>query len=248
MRIDYSVYDLDIRQKTIFITAGYLCIALCVFLFFRSFILSAASGFLVVFLLPRYQSYLADRRRKDLRHQFKDLLIALSSSIESGRQMEEALVEARDTLSSIYDPHSPIMIELELMKRGIMENNDSDQSLLISLAQRSGCEDIQNFVQVYLTCRGTGGDIGRIISHTTDVMTGKMEISEQIAVLTAQKRLEGRIISAMPFAMLMVLNLLSPAYISVLYEGVGGRLIMLSCLVGILAGIWLMEKLTDVDI
>ena len=247
MRIDYHTYDLTGRQKLTFLVIGYLCIFVGVFLFFHSFIASALSGLLVWILIPRYQAWLAGRRRRELRHQFKDLLIALSSSIESGRQMEQALVEAGDTLKDIYDGDTPMVMELDHMRRGILENNESDLDLLTSLAERSGSDDIRNFVQVYLTCRGTGGDLIRIISHTIDMMTDKMEIGEQIAVLTAQKRLEGRIISAMPFAMLLVLNLLSPAYISVLYEGFYGRTVMFICLVGILLGIWLMERLTDVE-
>lgn len=248
MTIDYNTYELTRKQKMGFLMVGYVCIALCVFLFFRSTILSACAGALVWLLIPRYEAYLAAGRRRDLRRQFKDFLVALSSSIESGRQMEEAIVEARDTMHSIYDAGAPIVVEADLMRRGILENNDTDLELLTSLARRSGCEDIQNFVQVYLSCRSSGGDLVEIISHTTNVMTEKMEINEQIEVLTAQKRLEGRIISAMPFAMLTVLNLLSPAYISVLYEGVAGRLVMLTCLVGICAGIWLMERLTDVEV
>ena len=43
-----------------------------------------------------------------------------------------------------------------------------------------------------------GGDLSRIIAHTSEVMAERMEIEEQIAVLTAQKKLEGRIISVMP--------------------------------------------------
>lgn len=248
MGIDYTGYKLTSRQKATFLSVGYVCIFICIYLFFRSLILSVCAGLLIKLLVPHYQAYLAEKRRRDLGRQFKDLLVAISSSIESGRQMEEAIVEASDTLHRIYDDEAPIVMEVDLMKRGIQENNESDTVLLTSLARRSGCEDIQNFVQVYLCCRSTGSDLVEILSHTTDIMTEKMEIMEQIEVLTAQKKLEGRIISAMPFAILIVLNLLSPAYISVLYETLGGRLVMLTCLFGICVGIWMMERLTDVEV
>ena len=118
-------------------------------------------------------------------------------------------------------------------------------SLLTGFAERSCSEDIQDFVQVYLACRNTGGDIGKVIGHTSKIMTEKMEINNQIAVLTAQKKLEGRIISTMPIAMLLGLNILSPSYVMVLYTTPAGRLIMLLSMGGILTGMWLMEKLTD---
>lgn len=231
-----------------FFCAGYSCLFIVFYLFYRSIPVSIAGGLLIRFLLPRYRMYLGAKNRRRLNEQFKDLLTILSASIEAGRQMEEALVEADDAFVTMYEEDSPMVIELHHMRRGILENNDSDIRLLSDLAERSGCQDIQNFVQVYRACRDSGGDIAAVIAHTCRMMTDKMEISEQIAVLTAQKKLEGRIISAMPIAMLLVLNLLSPAYISVLYAGLAGRAIMTICLFGICFGIWLMEKLTDVEV
>lgn len=244
---DYSEYRLSRRELIQFLLAGYLCLFLVFFLFFHSLILSAAAGALIRLALPAYRSHLAEKRRRKLNEQFKDLLYSLSASITAGRQMEEALIEAEENLTAMYPAHAPIIRELKHMKRGIVENNESDRVLLADFARRSGCEDINSFVQVYLTCRSMGGDIERIISHTVNIMTDKIEISAQIAVLTAQKKLEGRIISLMPLAMLGALNLLSPAYIDVLYTTAAGRLIMGICLAATLAGIRMMEKLTDVE-
>ena len=187
-------------------------------------------------------------RQMELDRQFRDLLTSLSASIAAGRQMEEALAEACDNLSLLYEPDALIMKELRYMKRSIRENRETDRSLLSDFAARAGSEDIRSFVQVYLTCRGTGGDLQQIITHSSEILSEKMKISEQIHVITAQKKLEGRLICLMPAAMLLALNLLSPAYISVLYAGIAGRLIMTLCLGGAAAGIVLMEKMTDVEV
>lgn len=245
---DYNEYELSGQERILFLSAGYACLFIVVFLFFRSIVISACAGLLIRFALPRWSHVLAQRRRSRLEQQFKDMLYSLSASVAAGRQMEEALIEADENLSSVYPEDAPILQELHHMKRSILDNNESDRVLLSDLARRSGSEDINSFVQVYLTCRNMGGDLERIIIHTAQIMTDKMEIKEQIAVLTAQKKLEGRIISAMPFAMLLALNLVSPSYISVLYTTLSGRLIMLLCLAGTAAGMWMMEKLTDEDI
>ena len=245
---DYSVYELSGRERTLFCLAGYCCIFAGIHLFYRCFLLSAVCGGLIILLIPRYRSGLAEKRRRELNIQFKDLLYSLSSSVTAGRQMEEALREAEESLSLLYPPQAPIMEELRHMNKNMKENHESDQLLLTDLADRSGCEDIRSFVQVYLTCRDMGGDLARIIAHTSDIITQKMEINEQIRALTAQKKMEGRMISLMPFAMLLALNLLSPSYVQVLYTGLPGRLIMTGCLGGVLFGIRLMEKYSDVSI
>lgn len=247
MIADYREYELTGKQKLLFCGAGYGIIAGVVWLFFHSILLSLTAGFLVWRFLPFCRRHLADKRRRELLRQFRDMLYSLSSSVAAGRQMEEAILEAEENLSFLYGEETPLMTELRFMARGIRENNENDRALLTDFARRSGCEDINSFVQVYLTCRTMGGDLSRIIAHTSEVMAERMEIEEQIAVLTAQKKLEGRIISLMPLAMLLMLNLLSSSYIDVLYTTLAGRLIMLVCLGGIALGAFWMEKLTDVE-
>lgn len=245
---DYSIYEMSDRERTLFFSAGYLAAAALMFLFYRSLILSAACGFLIVKLKPYYSSYRARERIQKLNIQFKDMLYSLSSSIAAGRQMPQALVEAADSLAVMYGPKEPIMMELNHMKRCIVENNESDRELLADFARRSCCEDINNFVQVYIICRNMGGDLEKIIARTSAILTDKMNIEREIKALTAQKKFEGRLIALMPVAMLVILNLLSPSYIVPLYAGLPGRLIMTGCLGAGLWGLLMMERLSNVDI
>ncbi|MDO4392811.1 MAG: hypothetical protein Q4C80_00145 [Bacillota bacterium] len=191
---------------------------------------------------------MARRRKAKLNSQFKDLLYSLSASAASGRQMAEGLVEAEEALSMIYDENEPIMIELKHMKVNIVENKESDKVLLQDLAMRSHIEDIDNFVQVYITCRSMGGNLEKIIGHTTDVLTDKMNIEREIRVLTNQRKTEGRIISMMPMAMLLVMNVVSYSYIEPLYNTWTGRLIMTGALVTMGAGMYLMEKISSIEV
>ena len=144
---DYSKYEMTDRERILFFGAGYIAVSALMFLFYHSLILSAVSGFLVVKMKPHYESYRARQRMQKLNVQFKDMLYSLSSSIAAGRQMPEALIEAADALAIMYGPNEPIMMELNHMKRCIIENNESDRELLADFARRSCCEDIHNFVQ-----------------------------------------------------------------------------------------------------
>lgn len=245
---DYADYELSRREQLQFEAAGYFFIACIVFLFYHSLPLALLSGLLIRRGLPLYRKALAEKRLQKLHLQFRDLLTSLSASVTAGRQMEAALIEAHDGLSSIYGPEAPIMRELAHMKRAIRENHESDHRLLADFAGRSGSEDIKSFVQVYLTCRSTGGDLERIISHAAEIITDKMKITEEIRALNAQKQLEGRMISLMPAAMLLALNLISPAYIRILYTCASGRLIMTLALAGCIFGVWLMERISHVEV
>ena len=216
------------------------------FLFYRSIWLSLLSGIAVHWLIPYFKKHMAVKRMDRLNIQFKDLLYSLSSSVASGRQMDEALIEAVDELSVIYDEDDLIMKELRHMKISMLQNKESDKALLKDFAFRSKSEDINNFVQVYITCRNMGGNLEKIISHTTEILTDKMSIDREIRALMSQKKTEGRIISAMPFIMLMLLNIFSYTYIEPLYVTTPGRLVMSASLAATLYGMYLMEKISSI--
>ena len=93
-----------------------------------------------------------------------------------------------------------------------------------------------------------GGDLEKIIARTSTILTDKMNIEREIRALTAQKKLEGRIIALMPLAMLLSLNIVSQTYISPLYTTLTGRLVMTGCLAMAVYGIWLMEKFSTIEL
>ena len=245
---DYSVYEMSVREKAIFCFFGYVAIAAAVHLFYNSIFLSLLSGLSVVKLVPYGEKKLADRRMNVLNGQFKDMLYALSSSVASGRQMVEALIEAEEELSAMYGKDELIMKELRHMRISMMQNKESDKTLLKDFAARSKSEDINDFVNVYVICRSMGGDLERIITHTTEILTDKMAIDREIRALTAQKKVEGRIISLMPFLMLLMMNLFSYSYVEPLYTTAAGRILMTAALAATVWGIYLMEKISDVQI
>ncbi len=246
---DYSVYKLSGREKLLFYGAGYICVSATAYLFYHSLALSLVLGFSAGIFKGYAEKRLAAKRIEKLESQFKDMLYSLSASVAAGRQMIEALLEAEENLSVIYGEEEPIMKELKYMRINIIENKESDKPLLTDFAFRSKSEDINNFVQVYiLACRNTGGDVEKVIGHTCEVITDKMNIEREIKVITAQKKTEGRIISAMPPAMLFMMNIFSYSYISPLYETAAGRIIMTGALGAMVWATVLMERLSDVEI
>ncbi len=248
MTESYAVYKMTEKERVLFFGAGYLAAAMIIYLFYHSLILSLLCGFLVVKAKPYYEARRAGQRIRKLNHQFRDMLYSVSASIAAGRQMPQALTEAADSLAVMYGPEEPIMQELNHMKRCITENNESDRELLADFAARSCCEDIRNFVQVYIINRNMGGDLEQAIARTVSILTDKMNIQREIHALTAQKKLEGRLIALMPLVMLAILNILSPSYVIPLYSCAPGRLIMTGCLGAGLGGLVLMEKISDVEI
>lgn len=247
MKTDYRQYELSIKEKISFLATGYVGVFTVLYLFYHSIVFSMAGGLLSCLFLQKYSWLLGERRRALLTTQFKDLLYSLSASIAANLRISEALEDGMEHLRVMYGDDAPMVVELKHMVKGISENRESDIRLLLDFAERSGCEDIDNFVQVYMTCRTMGGDLEKVLKSTTDILVDKMNIDREIKTLTAQKKFEGKIISAIPLIVVLFLNVFSPDYLMPLYTTAAGRLIMTMALAGIAAAFYMMERLTNIN-
>jgi tight adherence protein B len=230
-----------------FILGGYASIFLVGQIFYGNIGFSAICGLLVFLLVNQYKNHLRQRRNREMRNQFCDLLYSLSASVASGRQLPSALQEAYVNLGYVYKENTPMMIELKYMNKSIADNRESEELILTGFAERSCVDEIKNFVSVYLTCRTTGGDINQVIANASEILIQKMSIEREIKVMTSQKQFEGKIISAMPVIIILALNLASPGYLENLYCTLTGRLIMTIALAGIIIAYLLTEKIMKIE-
>ena len=248
MDIDYSDYILTAKEKYSFYAAGYISVFFMCYLFYRSIMFSIAGGFMAVAALPLYRNWKAEKQRTLLLVQFKDMLYSLSSYVAANLQISEALEGCLENLRFLYDEDTPLVKELNYMVINIRENKQNDLRLLKNFAERSHCEDIENFVQVYSACVVTGGDLESVLKNTIEIIMDKITIEREIRTLTSQKRFEGNIITAMPVIVIMFLNIFSPEYLEPLYKTITGRLIMTGALTGIVAAHLLTRRITKIEV
>lgn len=248
MGIDYSKYELSIKEKYSFLGTGYICICTVTYLFYHSLLFALISGLLVFLFIVPFENWKGEKRRVLLITQFKDMLYSMSAYVAAGVQIADALEGSLDNLRSMYDEDSPMVMELNNMVLNIKENKESEIRLLKDLANRSHCEDIENFVQVYISCTVTGGDLEKVLKNTIEILMDKINIEREIRTLTAQKKLEGNIITIMPMLVILFLNLFFPEYLSPLYVTIYGRVLMTGALIGLVAAHLMMRRLTSIEV
>lgn len=107
------------------------------------------------------------KRKNQLTLQFKDMLYSLSSALSVGKSVETGLKDSLTDLRVIYpDPQTDILVELEYIIRGISMNN-TVESMLQKFAERAHLEDVDNFVDIFVTCKRTGGDLIQVMRSTS---------------------------------------------------------------------------------
>jgi tight adherence protein B len=208
--------------------------ALIGFLFYDNVLIALGMALLSVFAEGIYERVLSERRRRRLVFEFRELLLSLSTSFSTGRHMREALLDAYAYLSGSLLEDSPMLEELKQMCKRLEYGGESERDVLVDLAEVSQSEDIGSFVDVYLACVDTGGDIIRAVSRSAEALIDKISIEKEVETLTAQKKLESVILGVTPLLIIGFLKLSSPEYIAPLYDTAAGMILMTGAL-GILA-------------
>ncbi|ANS77057.1 pilus assembly protein TadB [Paenibacillus yonginensis] len=244
---DYSKYILSSRQKAASLFAGGLLIWGIGFLFFHSvylaLLLILAAGY-----TPRIVSgFLLERRRRMLGIQFKQMLYSLSSSLAAGRSVENGFREAIKDLQFLYpDSRTDMIKELSIICARL-EYGQPIEEALQDFSRRARHEDIANFADVFSACKRTGGDLVEVIRRTSTLIGEKMEMSMELGVVLAQKKLESNLLLAAPIFFLAFMNLSSPDYMEPLYSGAG---LLISGIALLLFGVcfWLIWKIMNIRV
>ena len=97
---------------------------------------------------------------------------------------------------------------------------------ILQLGERMPTKDLHFLITAILVQRETGGDLTEILDRTTRVIRERIRIEGEIRTYTAQGRLTGWILGALPVAMLGIINIITPGYSHVLfYDPVGQKLL-----------------------
>ena len=244
---EYCLYRLTGKEKLFFSLAVVTgCAALGV-IFYRSFFTLLLYPIVYRRCEKIYTEHLCEKRKKKLIVEFKDFIYLVSSSMATGKHMLPSIKDAVESLGRIY-PDSLMVNELEMIIYRVEDTGADEAELLSDFAGRTGLEDIEDFAQIYQCCRQTGGNMVAAINKAAEMISDKIVIENEISTIASQKKLEGRIISAMPVAIIIFLQLISPDYLNVMYETPAGRFLMTAALGATAAAYVVIERITDIEI
>ncbi|MDR3304657.1 MAG: hypothetical protein LBS85_01295 [Clostridiales Family XIII bacterium] len=246
--MNYETYALHGKERMKYYLIASAGLAFLGILFFDSLI--AAAG-LALCSIPAERYWCRQRaaeRRRSLSAEFKDMLLSLSASFQTGRQMTEAIFEAREHLLLIFPENAPINAELARMTRRLSSGGESEREVLFDFARRSCSEDARQFADIYYTCLVTGGDVVKVVNRTTEVLVEKMAIRKEIETLTAQKKYEAKILTLMPIVILLFLRLNSPDYLTPLYSTAAGMFVMAAALAALAASFVWSSRIMEIEV
>lgn len=245
--VDYGNYVLNGRELLIYSAEGVLIIGIFAYFFYRSIWAFLFLSPALLLFLKRKKKDLAGKRRRELQIQFKDAVLSVSANQKAGYSVENAFKEAYRDMVMLYGEESPICQELYSIGKGL-ENNIVLEKLLYDFGCRSRIQDIMQFAEIFLIAKRNGGSMTEILSVTADTIEQKTAVDKEIEVLLSSRKMEQKIMNAVPFLIIFYISLTSRGFFDVLYHNPMGILIMTICLAVYLAAFIISRKIVEIEV
>ena len=170
-----------------------------------------------------------NRKKSQFLLQFKQMTEAVAQALAVGYSAENAWKEAYQEMKLLYPDNAVIQREMELIVRKLKLQIPLEQ-ILSDFSGRVALEDVKNFTSVFTAAKRSGGDMIAIIQNTSVQIREKIDVKREIDILLAAKKYEFRIMCAIPYVMIVYLQISFPEFMSVLYGNVLGIGVMTVCL------------------
>lgn len=187
------------------------------------------------------------RKQEELRQQFKELLYLTVAGQKAGYSVENAFLKSYEDMAGLYGEESGICRILRYLQSGL-SNHVPASDLWKSIGEISGIAEIKEFAEVFVIAKGSGGNMTAVMERTAGAIGSRAETQKEIETLLSAGKLEQKIMNAMPFLLILYIEVTSPGYFNGLYHSIHGIAVMTSCLLVYLSAyIWGM-KLVSVEI
>lgn len=204
--------------------------------------LAALVAGLVLMVLPVLRLvWLRTRRLNRIGAQLPDALDLISRALRAGHAFSSALAmvgnEAQEPIAGEFKT------TFDEINFGI-----STQNALMNLANRVPITDLRYFVVAVLIQRETGGNLAGLLSMLANLIRERWKLLGKIRVLAAEGRLSAYILTALPFFVAGVLQIVNPGYLAVLFNDPVGPGLITGALVMMAIGGIVMWRIINIRV
>jgi tight adherence protein B len=184
----------------------------------------------------RYRRSVRFRRFNSLLPEAVDLI---ARSLRAGQSLPMAMVTVAE---EIADPLGPEF------RRCADEMNFGlpFREAMLNLFRRFPIQDLQFLISAILLQRETGGNLAELLDKTAALLRSRIHLQQKVKVYTAQGRMTGGILLALPFIAFVLLNLVRPGYTAPLFESDTGRIMVYGTLVSMALGAYFIRRIIKI--
>jgi tight adherence protein B len=180
-------------------------------------------GLLVAALVPVaarfYVSHRANRRQAAFADQLNDTLLLLAGTLRAGYGfMQAADTVAREAEAPTSEEFRRLVVETRLGR--------PLEEALAAMHQRVGSVDFGWVVQAIEINLESGGNLAEVLETVAGTIRERAQLRRQVKSLSAEGRLSGVVLIALPFGLAGVMAATNPTYLSELYMTLPGKVML----------------------
>jgi tight adherence protein B len=202
---------------------------------------AALLAFAAGFGLPRWAlSYLKKRRETKFLDQFPDAIDVVVRGIKAGLPLGDSL------RALATDAPEPILSEF----RHILETQAVGVPLgdaCAKLFERMPLPEANFFAIVISIQQKSGGNLSEALGNLSKVLRDRKRMKGKIKAMSTEAKASAAIIGALPIAVMAIVYITSPDYITLLWTERLGQLMLAGSAVWMLMGIMVMRKMINFD-
>ena len=222
--------------------AGAAMAALVVLLALQFEAMYAAAAALGVFFLPiLYVMFKRRRRINRLIEQLPDVFEMVSQALRAGHSLGSGIGLVSDQLP---DPAGTEFARVFHEQNLGVKIEDA----LVNMADRVDQLDLRFFVTAVLIQRQTGGDLAEVLDKIGHVIRERIQLFGTVQALTAEGRLSGWVLLALPVVVFIAELNLNPEYARVLLTDPLGKMLLFGTGCSMLAGAAMIKKIVNIKV
>lgn len=189
------------------------------FLFLHFMPLAIGAAFVLAFVPFAVLNFKKKRRVDAFNKVLPDAIDMMARSLRAGHSMVAAIgIVAEHAAEPVGSEFGEVFRKQNF---GLPLHN-----ALTQLLDRVPSQDLRVVVTGILVQKDTGGNLAEILDRTVKVIRERLRIYGEIRTHTAQGRLTGWILCALPIVMLVLINIINPGYSKVLFQEGFGRTLL----------------------
>jgi tight adherence protein B len=197
---------------------------------------------LISFFLPAaFVNWRKAIRRKLFSQQLPEALGQLAGSLRAGYSLLQSLETVQKQMSwPVNEEFTRVVREVQL--------GQSLQMALINMSERIVSDDLIMVTSSINIHQQVGGNLAEVLDTVAETLRERFRIKREVEVLTAQQRISGYVLVALPIALAIVLLILNPEYEMRLFTPGITLCIPCGALLSMIAGYIIMRRIVDIDV
>lgn len=201
-------------------------------------------GIIIVVLLAapkRVLAWMAKRRKKQINDALPDGLAQIAGAMRAGLTFTMAMQ------SYVDEQKGPLGQEFSLVLRE-QRLGARLETALDNLGERVQSEEMDLFIVAAMIAQDIGGNLAETLGRLSDTLRRKLEMEGKIKALTAQGIIQGKLVTMLPFAMLMILNVIEPEAIQPIWNSLLGWCFLAVMIVLQIIGSAVIKKIVSIEV